>query len=117
MPKQSFWERIQPWYCPVCKHPVAANVDTCPKCGATKPGSAAAQAEDLTGQTTREYEGEKALQAGIAAMAAQGWRVVSQTSYQPRAGLGRVALLGLGALVIKPEMKFVVTFQRVTSPA
>jgi hypothetical protein len=106
-------ERVKPWVCGACGQTnISANKTACPKCHEPRAGSAAAVAQDATGQTSRTYEGERALAEGIAAMARQGWRVVSQTSYQPRAGLGRVALLGIGAAVIKPPVKFVVIFER-----
>jgi hypothetical protein len=114
----SFMDRVKPWACGTCgQKNISANKTECPKCHAPRPGSTQAQAEAATGQTTRTYEGEDAMREGIAQMAAQGWRVVSQTSYQPRAGVGRIALLGLGAAVIKPKPKFVVTFERTPASA
>lgn len=112
----SYWDSIKPWDCGHCgKLRISANKTDCPKCHTPRPGSAAAQAraaQEQIGQATREYEGEKAMVSGIAEMAAQGWKVQSQTSYQPRAGAGRVALLGIGAAVIKPQMRFVVIYTR-----
>ncbi|MGH2501342.1 MAG: hypothetical protein ACRDID_02390, partial [Ktedonobacterales bacterium] len=75
-------ERIQPWQCAVCGRQVAQNVNVCPQCGEPRPGTPEARAQEASGQTTRVYEGEKALTAGITAMARQGWRVVSQASFQ-----------------------------------
>lgn len=64
-------------------------------------------------QITREYTCAKEMMAGIAQMERVGWRVQSQSSYQPSAGVGRVVALGfIGAAVIKPKAKFVVTFTR-----
>lgn len=112
--QQSFWERVKPWECPACGWKrISANLTDCPRCHAHRPGSAAAEME-ANGQATRIYEGEKALQAGIAEMARQGWRVVSQTAYQPPAGAGRVALLGWGAKLIQPPIKFTVIYSRDT---
>lgn len=105
---------IAPWDCPVCgKKIISANKAACPKCHAPRAGSAAASVEDATGQTTRIYEGEQALREGIAQMAQQGWRVVSQDSHQPRAGVGRTVALGfIGAALVKPKMKFTVIYER-----
>jgi hypothetical protein len=64
------------------------------------------------GQVSRTYEGEDARNKGVADMLAKGWRVAAETSYQPRAGAGRVLALGLLAAAIKPKVKFVVTFER-----
>lgn len=114
----SFVERIKPWACAVCgERNISANKEQCPKCGAPRAGTAGAAAEDASGQTTRVYEGEQALAEGIAAMARQGWRVVSQSSFQPRAGVGRTVALGfVGAALIKPKVKFTVVYERVTPP-
>ena len=61
--------------------------------------------EAASGQATRVYEGEQALTAGIAAMAALGWRVASQSSFQPHSGVGRTVALGfIGAALIKPPV-------------
>lgn len=112
----SFADRIRPWQCAVCgQQNISANKRECPQCGEPRAGSSGAQAQDASGQTTRTYEGEKALTAGIAQMARQGWRVVSQSSFQPRAGAGRTVALGfVGAALWKPPMKFQVIFERVT---
>lgn len=112
---QSFRDRIRPWQCDTCgAKNLSANKTECPKCPAPRVGSAAAAAQDMSGQTTRTYKGEKAMLEGIAMMARQGWQVVSQSSFQPRAGVGRTLALGVvGAALIKPPMKFVVTFARV----
>ena len=86
------------------------------KAGQQREAATAQTPEATVGQATRTYEGEQAMQEGIAQMARQGWRVVSQSSFQPRAGLGRIALLGVGSLIVKPRMKFVVVFERVSQP-
>lgn len=110
----SFADRIRPWQCAVCgEKNISANKSVCPHCGAPRAGTPEAQAEAASGQTTRVYEGEQALAAGIAAMARQGWRVVSQTSFQPRAGVGRTVALGfVGAALFKPKPKFQVVYER-----
>jgi hypothetical protein len=86
---------------------------------AKKPPKAAAKAEPApadalpeTGQVSRTYEGQDARDKGVAGMLATGWRVVTETSYQPRAGVGRVLALGVLAAAIKPKVKFIVTFER-----
>lgn len=69
--------------------------------------------QNAAGQQVMEYTGSDAMQRGITEMARSGWRVASQTSYQPRAGCMRVVLLGgIGALVFKPRTKFSVVFTR-----
>lgn len=108
----SFMDRIKPWACAECgQKNISANKQACPNCYAPRGGSPEAEAEAQTGQKTRTYEGEKDMREGITRMGQQGWKVVSQSAYQPRAGLGRVALLGLGALVIKPKAKFTVVYE------
>lgn len=108
-----FWERNKPWQCAVCgQKNISATSGECPKCHTPRAGTAAARAEDVSGQVVRVYEGEKALQEGIRLMLSQGWRVVSQSSHQPPAGVGRVAALGVGALVFKPPVKTTVMFER-----
>lgn len=108
----SFKEKIKPWECSSCgqKH-IAATHTECPKCDLPRPGTDA----DMLGQITITYEGEKQMRKGIEHMQRHGWQVSSQSAYQPRAGLGRIALLGIGALVIKPNAKFVVTFSKVVN--
>jgi hypothetical protein len=69
-------------------------------------------AEIDAGQVVRQYKGAAAMQTGIAQMAAQGWRVQTQSSYQPRAGVGRWATIGVLALVFKPRAAFIVTYTR-----
>jgi hypothetical protein len=108
-----FMDRYKPWACDECgKKNISANKQACPECYAPRSGTEAADAELANGQKVRTYEGEKDMQAGIKRMAALGWKVESQSAYQPRAGLGRVALLGFGALVIKPKAKFTVIYAK-----
>ena len=110
--KLSFKEKIKPWECPSCgQKRIASNKLECPKCDLPRPGTDA----DTLGQITVTYEGEKQMHHGIEHMQRHGWAVTSQSAYQPRAGLGRIALLGLGALVMKPNAKFVVTFSKVVN--
>jgi hypothetical protein len=107
-------DRIKPWECPECgQQHISANKNACPNCYAPRPGTPASETEAAAGQLTRTYEGEKDMQAGIQRMAKRGWKVVSQSGYQPRAGLGRVVALGLMAAVIKPKAKFIVIYERV----
>jgi hypothetical protein len=109
----SFMNRIKPWECAECgKKNISANKQECPDCYAPRAGTPAAEAEAASGQITRTYEGEKDMREGIARLAKQGWKIVSQSSYQPGAGLGRIALLGLGAAIIKPKAKFTVIYER-----
>lgn len=117
--KLSFWERIKPWQCAACgEKNISANQTDCPKCQTPRPGSAGALAAEASGQTTRVYEGEDALRTGIAQMAAQGWRVLSQSSHQPSSGVGRALTLGLvGAAIFKPPIRFTVIFERMAPPA
>lgn len=69
--------------------------------------------QNMAGQTVQEYAGADAMQRGIMEMTRQGWRVQSQSSFQPRAGCMRVLMLGgIGALVFKPKPHFLVTFTR-----
>lgn len=112
---QSFRDKIRPWTCAACGQAnISANKGACPQCHTPRTGTAQATAEDASGQTTRIYEGEKALAAGIAEMARLGWRVVSQSSFQPRAGVGRTVALGfIGAALVKPPQKWTVIFERI----
>lgn len=111
--KSGFWSQFQTWDCIECgKRTISANKQACPECYAPRPGTPDAEAEIATGQKVRTYEGERDMREGIARLARQGWRVASQSNYQPRAGLGRIALLGFGALVIKPKAKFTVIYER-----
>lgn len=115
-------DRIKPWECSACgRKYIAANLGTCPQCGARrgsteKPAvsvaTTAARATSGAAQKVVTYTGEKAMQRGISDMARQGWRVVSQSSFQPRAGVGRILLIGIFAAVIKPKMKFQVVYER-----
>jgi hypothetical protein len=117
---------IMPWTCQACgKQYIPGNKTVCPDCFAVRGTSdanpeaiaaaaaAGATADHRARQVTRTYKGDKALRHGIAHMQRHGWRVASQSSFQPRAGLGRVIMLGgIGALVWKPKPAFVVTFER-----
>lgn len=108
-----FMDRITPWTCDECgQKRISANKSACPECYAPRPGSPEADAEAKTGQRIRFYEGQKDMTAGIARMARLGWKVQSQSSYQPRAGVGRIVALGLMAAVIKPKAKFQVVYER-----
>jgi hypothetical protein len=64
-------------------------------------------------QTWRVYRGIPQMQRGLAAMQQDGWRVVDTLEYSHRSGLGRVvARGGVGALLWKPQVDQVVTFER-----
>lgn len=118
-----FMERITPWECRACgRKNISANLGTCPQCGARR-GSTEAPTTPVATTTTAvrsvggaqkvvTYTGEKAMQRGISSMARQGWRVVSQSSYQPRAGVGRILLIGVFAAIWKPKTRFQVVFER-----
>lgn len=46
-------------------------------------------------------------------LAKKGWTVTTQSTIQPRSGIGRiVATGGLGAIAFKPKPEIVVTFTR-----
>jgi hypothetical protein len=85
-----------------------------PAAQALQPAGAGVPAQQAAPQqVTREYKGNKEMLAGVQQMQRAGWRVVSQTGYQPGAGVGRVLALGVvGAAVFKPGAKFIVTFER-----
>ncbi|HUY76598.1 MAG TPA: hypothetical protein VMV29_07485 [Ktedonobacterales bacterium] len=104
----------QQWDCAACgQQAIPAASMECPRCHIPRPGSPAEQALVAAGRTARLYEGERALQAGIAEMAAQGWSIVSQSNFQPPAGAGRTLALGLlGRALFKPPKKYTVVFQR-----
>lgn len=61
------------------------------------------------GQVIVTYKGADAMQRGVMHMQRQGYRVSSQSSYQPRSGCLRVFMFGL---LFKPKAAFVVTFVR-----
>lgn len=120
---------ITPWTCAACgKQFIPGSKSVCPECFAVRGSTEANEeaiaaaamsaahaspAERKTKQVTRTFKGDKELRHGIAHMQRHGWRVSSQSSYQPRSGLTRVILLGgIGALIWKPKPKFVVTFER-----
>ncbi len=79
---------------------------------AARRSRAAAMRAATGNQVVRIYRGQRALEAGIAAMARQGYSVATQTSYQPRVGLLRFLTLGFFSLIWRPKPKFVVTFKR-----
>lgn len=105
---RDYFRSFVPWTCGECGNQhIPGTKTTCPKCQAPRDGIPA----DAR-QITRIYEGEQAMQAGIEQMTAKGWRVVSQNSYQPRAGAGRIVALGIFAAVVKPPQKFTVIYER-----
>jgi hypothetical protein len=133
MATQSFLERFRPWTCEACgKKNISANKSECPQCYEPRTGAAlhteiaqvetpfaTSQAPERRAvakgvkQITRTYKGQKALEKGIKKMARQGWQVQSQSSFQPRAGVGRIVLLGIMAAVIKPQTKWVVVYSKI----
>lgn len=64
-------------------------------------------------QITRTYTSDKAMRKDMEQMQRAGYRVVSQDSHQPRAGLGRIILLGFFSLLFKPKMRFTVVYERI----
>lgn len=62
--------------------------------------------------TIKTYKTPKEFQKDQPKMAKQGWQVQNTSSHQPRPGLGRIALLGFGAMVFKPKPQIIVTYQR-----
>ena len=116
MPSQAFWEKVKPWECAACGvKNISANKAACPACQQPRTGTEEATAQETSGQTTRVYVGEKAMQDGIKLMAKQGWRVVTQSSHQPSSGVGRAVALGfIGAAIFKPAHHFTVIFSRIT---
>ena len=57
-----------------------------------------------------EYKSRAEMERGNAQMGRQGYRVVSVTEMQQRAGCGRILALGLLAAVIKPRPHYLVTY-------
>jgi hypothetical protein len=58
----------------------------------------------------REYRSRREFESEAAAAAAVGWRVVTVTESQQRAGCLRGCMLGLMALVWKPKNKLIVSY-------
>lgn len=64
-------------------------------------------------QMTQIYKNLKAFQKDAKKLARDGWTVQSQQAYQPRAGIGRIALLGgFGALLFRPQTQLSVVYVR-----
>ena len=60
----------------------------------------------------RSYTSPQAFARDAEKLSTQGWRIVSTMNHAPRAGIGRIALLGFGALVFRPKHQIVVTYGR-----
>ncbi len=64
-------------------------------------------------QKIETYKGEKAMRHGIAHMARQGWRVTSQSVYQPAHGCLFTLLFGWNlALLLRKRARCTVTYAR-----
>lgn len=64
-------------------------------------------------QIVKTYKDQKAFSRDVSKMLQAGWIIASQTTYQPRSGIGRfLALGGIGALVFRPKQQVMVTYQR-----
>lgn len=63
--------------------------------------------EVRTYKSTADYEQDSRRMAGL------GYIWDAPVSQQPRAGIGRVAVLGFGAAVFKPKPVLIVTYRKV----
>lgn len=59
----------------------------------------------------KRYKSQRRYERDAARMAEKGYKVQSVASQQPRAGLGRIFLLGFFALLFKPKPILVVTYE------
>lgn len=66
-------------------------------------------------QEVVEYASYKHFEGDRPRWITQGWRVVSVTDAPQRAGVMRIATLGLGALVIKPGSHVFVVYERLVA--
>jgi hypothetical protein len=64
-----------------------------------------------SGIVVREYSDRDKFERDAQRLAAQGYRVVSVTDRQQRAGVVRMATIGFGALIWKPKSHLVVTYE------
>ncbi len=60
----------------------------------------------------KQYSDPDEYQRDAREMASRGWTVKDVTNRESRAGLARIATLGLGALVWKPKATMIVTYVR-----
>jgi hypothetical protein len=61
----------------------------------------------------KRYKSDKTYRKDASMLTQQGWKVVSATSEQPRAGCLRIILTGgLGAIVWKPKPQTIVTYEK-----
>lgn len=65
----------------------------------------------------KRYKGQRTYERDAAKMAERGYKVQSVASQQPRAGIGRIFLLGFFALLFKPKPVLVVTYELATQAA
>jgi len=63
-------------------------------------------------QQVKTYHSAKDMEKDAKKLMKKGWSVVSQDSSQPRAGIGRIGLLGPMALLFKPKREIVVIYQK-----
>lgn len=70
----------------------------------------------MMAQEVREYKDSKEFEKDRGDWLRRGWRIVSVTDVPQRPGVGRVAALGLGALVIKPKSRVWVIYELTTPP-
>lgn len=63
-------------------------------------------------QEVVEYKSRTAFQQDSAAWLQQGWRIANVSDAPQRPGVARVATLGLGAMVVKPEAHVIVVYER-----
>lgn len=59
----------------------------------------------------KRYKSQRRYERDAAKMVKRGYKVQSVTSQQPRAGIGRIFLLGFFALLFKPKPVLVVTYE------
>lgn len=60
----------------------------------------------------REYDTQADYQREATVLHAEGWRVTSSISQQPRSGCLRILTLGIFALVFHPKAVLVITYER-----
>lgn len=63
-------------------------------------------------QITKTYSGHKDFDKDSKQLLKEGWRIVNVSEVKQPAGIGRIAALGLGALVVKPKSAFYVTYAK-----
>ncbi len=114
------------WKCELCGRGYdivdRAAMNPCPSCGASvgeqhfgriandlgKPRAHAVAGQ--AGTIAVQYSGHREFNKDRARRQKDGWYVISVQEVRQPAGLGRIAALGLGALVVKPKSQFYVTY-------